>query len=254
MKACFFFANKCDKFVTTGPLRRACARGIVTERPAMKNIQRKYKGFSLVELLTVVAVVAIMMAALAPSISGFSSSAGRRGAVNSLMNTFEQARVAALEVGRPVYVVFWRRVFPEYDAFMVVREPEDITVSGWKYEQLTKWRKMPKNILFHQPPVGQSILSVAGTGSFSQSSLPNPPALAAGESINVLGFNESGAVSFPAGGNRSQLKLIVSEGVRGNGGTEAMISSQKLQSGGFEIISFSRFTGRSQLDVTAVSN
>ncbi len=221
---------------------------------AMNAIQRKYKGFSLIELLLVVGVIAMMMALIMPAISGFTSTAGRRGAVNSLMNTFEQARVAALEVGRPVYVVMWRRVFPEADAFMVVREPENTSVPGWKYEQLTKWQKLPKNILFHQPSVGQSVLSVSGTGDFVRANLPNPVNLASGESINVVGFNESGAVSFPSGGSRAQLKLIISEGLRGNGGTEAIISGKKQSQGGFEIISFSRFTGRTQLDVSTVGS
>ncbi len=220
----------------------------------MKVIHRKYSGFSLVELLTVVAIIAIMMAALAPSISSFTSTAGRRGAVNSLMNTFEQARVAALEVGRPVYVIFWRRLFPEPDAFMVVREPENTSLAGWKYDQLTKWQQLPKGVLLHQPAAGQSLLSVAGTGNFLPENLVKPPVVAPGESLNVLGFNEAGAVAFPAGGNRALLKLIISEGVRGAGGTEAAISNKKSAAGGFEIISFSRFTGRSQLDVTTISN
>lgn len=204
-------------------------------------------GFSLIELLAVMAIITLMISLMAPAISGFSSTAGRRGAVNTIMNTLEQSRVSAVESSRPVYVVFWRRVFPEQDAMMVLRETE--TGSG-NYEQLTRWIKLPKGILLHQPTVGQSVLSVDPSAVFSQSRMPFPPTLASGESINALIFNETGGVSFPTA--KANRKLIVSEGVRGNGGTEALISGKKQSAGGFEIISLSRYTGRSQLDVSAV--
>jgi hypothetical protein len=136
---------------------------------------------------------------------------------------------------------------------MVVREPENTSVSGWKYEMLTKWRPLPKGVLFHQPTAGKSLLSVVGTGGFNQANLQQGPTLSPGESLNVIGFNEAGAVSFPSG-DRAELKLIISEGIRGTGGTEATISAKKSAAGGFEIISFSRFSGRSQLDVTTVAN
>lgn len=249
MKACFFFANICDKFVTTGPLRRVCARGIVSEGRAMNNIQRKYKGFSLVELLVVIAVIVVMVAAMAPAISGFSSTAGRRGAVNILMNTFEQARVAALEGGKPVYVVLWRRVFPEQDAVAVLRETDD---GSGAYERLTRWIKIPKNVLLHQPAAGASALSVTAPASiFSLTRMPESFSVASGESINVIVFNESGGLSFPT--TKANRKLIISEGVRGNGGTEALLSDTKQRDkGGFEIISISPYTGRAQLDVSTV--
>jgi hypothetical protein len=46
--------------------------------------------------------------------------------------------------------------------------------------------------------------------------------------------------------------LIVSEGVRGSGGTEAMISSRKEEAGGFEIITLRRYTGRASLETTTL--
>jgi len=207
------------------------------------------KAFSLIELLVVIAVIAIMVAMMLPAISGFSGSAGRRGAVNTVMNTFEQARVAALESGRTVYVVFWRRVFPEADALMVLRETEDTSSPDWTYEQMSKWIKLPNKILLHQPAAGPSLLSVDISASlFEQPHMINPPALVPGEFLNVLAFNETGGVEFPIG--KSNRKLIISEGVRDANGAEALIGTKGV--GGFEIISLSRYTGRSQLDITTL--
>jgi prepilin-type N-terminal cleavage/methylation domain-containing protein len=208
---------------------------------------RTASGFSLIELLAVMAVIALMVSLLAPAVSGLTGTAGRRGAVNTVMNLLEQARVSAVESGRPVYVVFWRRIFPESDAIMVLRETES---GSGGYEQLTRWIKLPKGVLLHQPAVGQSILSVDSSGIFDQSRMPNPPVLAAGESLNAVVFNETGGVAFPT--TKAYRKLIISEGIRGEGGTEALLSSNKQAAGGFEIISLSPYTGRSQLDVSTV--
>jgi hypothetical protein len=41
--------------------------------------------------------------------------------------------------------------------------------------------------------------------------------------------------------------------VRGSGGTEALISRKKEIAGGFEIISFRRYTGRASLEVSTLN-
>lgn len=204
-------------------------------------------AFSLIELLFVMGIIAIMLTLLLPSISGLTSTAGRRGAVNTLMNTFEQSRVAALEAGRPVHVLFARPDFPERDAIMVVRETED-GISP--YEQLSKWIKLPKGILLHSPDVGNNLLKAGQANSGLETSRIPGTSPVPVENLGVLTFNETGGISFPS--VTAQRKVIVSEGVRGSGGTEALISTKKQGAGGFEIISLSRYTGRSQLDVTTI--
>ncbi|CAN5593721.1 hypothetical protein BH09VER1_BH09VER1_41360 [soil metagenome] len=214
-------------------------------------IQRKYSrnGFTLIELLAVMAVVILMSALMLPSITGMQNSAGRRGAVTTIMNTFEQARVAALESGATVYVVFSRPDFPDQDAIMVVRETADPAA---KYEQLTKWIKLPKGILLHTPRVGDSFLSAdQSTSGFDASRMPlTPLPSATANGLKVMAFNDQGAVYFPVG--KTFRKLIVSEGVRGTGGTEALIGDKKQATGGFEIISVAQYTGRAQLDVSTL--
>jgi prepilin-type N-terminal cleavage/methylation domain-containing protein len=220
-----------------------------------RSPRRGRRAFSLLELLAVMAIIAILLGLLTPAISAMTSTAGRKGAVNILMNTFEQARVAALESGRTVYVVLWRRIYPEPDAIMVLRDP-DPAGSSTDYEQLTRWIPLPKGVLLHTVGndnilVDQLALPQSSSG-FDQSKSPalSKLSLQSGENLHLLAFNAHGGVSFPA--SPTKLMLIVSEGVRGSGGTEALISKHKEAAGGFEIISLRRYTGRPSLEVTTL--
>jgi len=104
--------------------------------------------------------------------------------------------------------------------------------------------------LLHDPTVGNNLFKAGQANSgLDTSRLPAFPHVSA-SSLGVLAFNETGGISFPS--VSAQRKVIVSEGVRGSGGTEALISAKKQGAGGFEIISLSRYTGRAQLDVTAI--
>lgn len=254
MKGWFIFNRVCANIVTRSSLRGVLTSNMLRSN-AMKSKTRnpgRSRGFSLIELLAVMAVVSLMVALIMPSVSGLTNTAGRRGAVNTLMNTFEQARVAALESGRPVYVLFWRRTFPDADSIMVLREPEDTSSATWQYEQLTRWIKLPKGVLLHRPSQGASILSqnvADAAGIFDAAKIPGS-ASASTADLHVLAFNQSGAVTFPT--SKNNRKLIVSEGVRDGGGMEALISQNKQSAGGFEIISLSAYTGRAQVDVSTV--
>lgn len=216
--------------------------------------RRAYAGFSLLEMLVVVAVVAIMMALMLPAVAGFSSTAGRRGAVNILMNTFEQARTAAIESGRPVHVLLYRRNFPEPDAVMVVRDPVDGLESS-PLERLTKWTKLPKGVLLHDPGAANILSQAPLTSSFLSRLSPSPQP-SSGEKINLVTFNETGGVDYPSGSSPNDRKLYLSEGTRGDGGSEQAISARKNgqgTGGGFEVLSLSRYTGRVQLDISTTT-
>ena len=196
------------------------------------------RGFSLIELLAVLAVVIIMMSMLLPAISGFGGSTARKGAVTTVMNTLEQARVAALESGRNVMVVFARPNFPERDALVVLREPEDAAAD---YEALTRWIRLPEKVLLHEPVQGQSVFSANVESVLEEERIPvaKPPNTT--KDLAVLIFNSSGAVEFPVG--RTQRNIRISEGVRGENGQEALTIR------GFDMVSVARFTGRTQLDI-----
>jgi prepilin-type N-terminal cleavage/methylation domain-containing protein len=210
-------------------------------------LPRRQRGFSLIELLTVVAILAIMATLLAPAVSGFSSTAGRRGAVNIVMNTIDQARVAALEQGREVQVVFWRREAPQRDAILVQRKDEN---NNWV--ALTRWQTLPPGILLHKPEAGPNIFndasnnSSSGTGAPQFAHLPGQPD---DSTVGVIEFTPSGTVRIPS--DARNLFVILTEGTRE---TESVISQRKEQNGGFEIISVARYTGRPTLEISEIAS
>jgi prepilin-type N-terminal cleavage/methylation domain-containing protein len=254
MKGWFIFDRVCANIVTRSSLRGAGGSGRLTSK-AMKTHpvkSRKISGFSLVEVLAVMAVVAVMMSLLVPAIQGFSDTAGRRGAVSTVMNTLEQARVAALESGSDVFVVICRQATPNEDRMMVLRETE--TGIG-KYDQLTKWVKLPKGIIFFDPTSGPASILDAGVGGFDRSrspvAIPEDSTLPTNKGLVAVKFNGSGQVAFPTTG---KLWLHISEGVRDMSGAEARVDGKVANALPFEIITMAKYTGRAQLDVTQLAS
>jgi prepilin-type N-terminal cleavage/methylation domain-containing protein len=202
-------------------------------------------AFSLVELLAVIAIIATLSALMVPAINSHSGVAGRRGAVNTIMNTLEQARVAALESGRDVYVVFWRRDFPEADAIGVFRETE--TGSG-NYEQLSRWLPLPKRIMLHKPEQGRNIFHES-TGLPSSFALNrvffSGGATATATRLGVIQYSASGTLLHPS--NSRDALIILAEGQRTDGTEKVTLNSPD-----FEIISVAKYTGRPTLEITAI--
>lgn len=222
-----------------------------SDRQSPRSLRHAH-GFSLLEMLVVIAVIAIMMALLVPAISGFSSTAGRRGAVNIVMNTLEQARVAALESGQIVYVGFADADFPvedmRYAAFVVFRdatEEEKLADPQRSFVVLKKWTRLPKKVAFKQlasslvPPI-PSAREFAGLKRELSSKQED-------ERFPFVAFNSSGAIEEPA----SDLRVFLYEGYF-EGGREVPVRNES--SGLYEKISLSRYTGRAQLDITATGS
>lgn len=212
---------------------------------AMNAIQRKYKGFSLVELLSVVAITVIMTSLLLPAISSFSSTAGRRGAVNSLMNVFEQARVSALETGCDVYVVMrLNREVGGQDSFLVARKRADEMGDppSPAYVIMSKWQKLPKGVFFFP---ANSTLTSAGS-SLPSDLVSSLPGSTPSNDLFGIGFNNYGQVSFP-GISAGGLSLYLAEAIRSGSVNARKGASLSIS----ERLSFRRYTGRAQLDYAA---
>ena len=208
---------------------------------------KKQRAFSLLELLAVAAIVGMLMALAVPAISGFTSPAGRKGAVIVVMNALEQARVSAIETGRDVVVLFWRKngstgTQPdEPDALMLLRRNE--TDTAW--EPATRWIKLPNGVLFHSEDENSLI---RGSQPDSSLLLAVPGATPSASQTGALQFSSSGAVKNPATPSAG-LYIAFTEGQRASGSNTLAIDKQK--SGGREVISLARYTGRATMDIVA---
>ena len=75
-------------------------------RPLTSAQHSRSRGFTLLELLMVMGIMAIALAALVPAVTSLSKSGGRRAARNTLLGGIEQARGEAIKSAQATYVVF----------------------------------------------------------------------------------------------------------------------------------------------------
>lgn len=207
----------------------------------------KRRAFSLVELLAVVALIIVMVAMLAPTIGGFTSTYGRRAAVNGLMNAFEQARVTALESGAETFVIMRSAPYPQQDAFIVMRRRGDLdgpSTNPAALIQMSRWQQLPRGVLF---PKFANTISTDGAlqdATFS-SSLPGTPPL---NELFAVGFNARGQISFPPP-NQGDLHLYLGEYVRESADGSTVGKGASAVGNITERLVFARYTGRVFADV-----
>ncbi len=208
---------------------------------------KKQSGFSLLELLAVTAILALIAGLLAPALQGLTSPAGRKGAVTIVMNTLEQARVSAIETGREVVVVFWKKNGTdesqpdEQDAMLILRKND---AEAW--EPITRWIKLPRGVLFHGEDSESKILhDNSGLAAVSDTTIDSLPGKPSKNNLGGVHLSSTGAVQIPSTSNG--LRIALSEGQRG---TNQSLSVNMQNDGRHEIISIARYTGRATLDVS----
>lgn len=194
-------------------------------------------GYTIVEMLVVVGIIAVLLSMTVPAIQGLARSSGRRAAVNTVMAVFDQARALALSQRRPSYVVFGTELTMTDDTrFKSVAIFQDQTDATIPPVMVSKWISLPQGICFKN--VNPSFVS-APTKSFTCGSTTR--------TLPYVKFNSTGSVLEPT--NPALLQVLFFQGFTATNGTQISTNSQQA-SIPQEKITVSFYTGRAKFDGT----
>lgn len=144
-------------------------------------ISQTRRGFSIVELMTVVAVLSVLTAVVVPGVSGILQGQALRGASDRAWTAVTAARAEAISRQTNVALVITagRSADPnQSEAIMLLAASRDGSAGagGWTWEPASRWQKLP---------VGVEARPLE-TGSFLQSSAATPSIAAYGALADAL--------------------------------------------------------------------
>ena len=203
-------------------------------------------GFTLLEMLIVLGIIAILLALLAPAVTSLSKAGGRRAARDSLLGGIEQARAEAITSSQATYVVF--PTFTTGTASILDRYNyrsyaifEDNAASPGNVKQLTDWKVFSSGVA----------LRAAGTAPLSNLADPStltPPVTfsftpdISATPFRCLKFNSNGELQAPA----ANVFLAVFEGYVSGGSEVATTKDGSGNPSAVEYVMVSQSTGRAE--------
>jgi prepilin-type N-terminal cleavage/methylation domain-containing protein len=190
-------------------------------------------GFTLLELIIVMGIIAVLLALLAPAVTSLAKAGGRRAARDSLLGGIEQARAEAIKSGQPSYIVFPtftggaqstldRYNYRSYAIF-------ELDAATGNVKQLTDWKSFPTGVALRKAQI--DALPPAPTLTFA------PDGTTA--TFPCLKFNANGEVEAPP----ADVLLGVFEGYV-NGSEVATTTDGSGNPSAVDYITVSQFTGR----------
>jgi prepilin-type N-terminal cleavage/methylation domain-containing protein len=223
------------------PLIRECSAGRHSSVSEIPHSAGFAGGFTLIEMLVVMAIMLIALGALIPAVTSLSKSNGRQAASSNLIGAIEQARAEAIKTAQPTYVVFpttlsstdpnllQRYSYHSYAIF------QDDPLNPATPKQLSGWKPLPTGVSL------RSAISSWSLASFQFTPVGSP------QSFPFLKFNANGEVEVPTAPPANVL-LGIFEGYVASNSSE-VITGAKDPSGNplaAEYISVSRITGRAE--------
>lgn len=149
-------------------------------------------GFTLIEMLVVIGIIAILSALVAPAVQGLLGTSGRRGALNTVTAVLEQARLAAIENGTTAYVGLPTNAADKTNGFshlIIFREPSPFRTNETAPVAVTRWQKLPTGVFFSG---GNNLASAVETRTVAAKTLPMLGGKEDITQIPALGFNRFG--------------------------------------------------------------
>jgi len=229
------------------PCRREETRGakcqtIHGETTSNRN-RNSSRGFSLLELLVVMAIMSIMMGVMVNSGMGGRPAGSRQGAITQLMGALEEARMSAIEKRVKVYFGIADTTHPDSEkqlcAYIFFRDQTADEKAVSKTEDvvpITRWTSLPRGFYFDLEKISNMLIPVPGKGLAG-----NPP------TVQVLEFGTLGQVTGQPVGGTPQIAVA-----------DAVFdpASQNLQrrnnGAGDFAVNIYRLTGRLQLAQTQI--
>lgn len=189
-------------------------------------------GFTLLELMLVVALAAVMMGLVVPAIQGTLGLSGRRGGVNVAVNLVEQARLAAVENGVRTYLAFApTNSDPEvrFNSMIILREKLPGESMAGSHAPMTRWIHLPQGVFY------DGLLNMV---SLTATNFPRLEGASTTGSLRALQFDRFGRL-FPRTGVAPSFR--VGEGVVSSQGSARRVI---FKGDNYETISVQRLTGR----------
>lgn len=170
---------------------------------------RRAAAFTLVEMLIVIALVAVLSALLVPSMQGLFGVVGRRGGANTLAMGFEQAKLEAIKHGTAAFVGFATTInedtFSSFIVYRALRSDEAVTNTNL-ITPVSRWVRLPRGVFIAPPTLAAAVTS-------TQSSIPAGllPRLGGSNvaSLRSIKFDRFGKLDT----TKTNISLRVGEGI-----------------------------------------
>ncbi len=229
-------------------------------------------AFTLVEMLVVMGIVVILLAATLPALRGLNQSESRRGAVGNVMGALDHARMMAISDGLATYVVFACKTStdPQINAecwgrsYAIYQDSDNVSFLP---VQKTPWMTLPKGVSFKvSADVAPSVLTCFTNQSAQATDPAFPMSNAVGTGSAKLPywkFDNIGNVTVPASVQSPQksedyLKLLLFPGYVDASGkeisTQNVSTSTNQQNTQLEEIDVNPATGRAKYIIDPYNN
>jgi uncharacterized protein (TIGR02596 family) len=176
------------------------------------NMQTAKRGFSLIELLVVMALVAILASASLPAISSLLASSNLTSATETAMGVLAYGRQEAIALDATVEVRFYQYQIPgfihdmgsgSFHAYQLVEDttmPSGLSNSGTTSTAvpLGRVQLLPQRLIFSYSP---SLSPLLTAGTISPGSSPPPAGLPSSYSYKSFIFRPDGSTSLSTGNN-----------------------------------------------------